>query len=257
MKWFKHDTDANLDGKLQNVLLDYGLEGYGLYWYCIELIAGKVDKDNIKFELEHDARIIARNTGSTQQKVEEMMRSFIKLGLFENIDGRVTCLKLAARLDKSMTSNSEMRKLIDSLKNHDPVMTPSEDSHDKVMKEEIRIDKIKDLSDSQAKTDIDFSPVIHKWNEFAEKNNLQKIQGITRKRKAKVKTSYKSYRGYCKDFKREPLELNEWLEVMIDIAEYNITDFDRGDNPSGWTMSFDYLLTEKVVAKATENGVLR
>ena len=30
MKWFKHDSDANLDAKLQNVLLDYGLEGYGL-----------------------------------------------------------------------------------------------------------------------------------------------------------------------------------------------------------------------------------
>ncbi len=54
MKWIKHDTDANQDNKLQNVLLDYGLEGYGLYWYCIELIGSKVDKDNITFELEHD-----------------------------------------------------------------------------------------------------------------------------------------------------------------------------------------------------------
>ncbi len=71
MKWVQHDTDANQDAKLQNVLLDYGLEGYGLYWYCIELIAQKVDKDNITFELEHDARIIARNVGSTPQKVEE------------------------------------------------------------------------------------------------------------------------------------------------------------------------------------------
>ena len=77
MKWVKHDTDANQDAKLQNVLLDYGLEGYGLYWYCIELIAGKVDKDNITFELEHDARIIARSVGSTAQKVEEMMRYFV------------------------------------------------------------------------------------------------------------------------------------------------------------------------------------
>ena len=66
------------------MLLDYGLDGYGLYWYCIELIAGKVEVDNITFSLEHDARIIARNTGSTVQKVEEMMRYFIKVGLFEN-----------------------------------------------------------------------------------------------------------------------------------------------------------------------------
>ena len=137
MKWIKHDTDANQDAKLQNVLLDYGLEGYGLYWYCIELIAGKVDKDNITFELEHDARIIARNVGSTAQKVEEMMRYFVELGLFEDSQGTITCLKLARRLDKSMTSNPEMRQLIENIKNHDGVMTQSEEP----MQDKIRLDK--------------------------------------------------------------------------------------------------------------------
>lgn len=140
IKWIKHDTDANQDAKLQNVLLDYGLEGYGLYWYCIELIAGKVDQDNITFELEHDARIIARNTGSTPQKVEEMMRYFVKLGLFEDSSGVITCLKLARRLDKSMTSNPQMRDLIGKIKSHDGVMIKS----DKVMQDKIRSDKTRE-----------------------------------------------------------------------------------------------------------------
>lgn len=146
MKWLKHDTDANQDAKLQNVLLDYGLEGYGLYWYCIELIAGKVDKDNITFELEHDARIIARNVGSTAQKVEEMMRYFVELGLFEDSQGTITCLKLARRLDKSMTSNPEMRATIENLKSHDSIMTQSEKPmQDKIRLDKNRIDKNKDL----------------------------------------------------------------------------------------------------------------
>ena len=161
MKWIKHDTDANQDAKLQNVLLDYGLEGYGLYWYCIELIAGKVDKDNITFELEHDARIIARNTGSTPQKVEEMMRYFVELGLFENADGVITCLKLARRLDKSMTSNTEMRALIENMRNHDGVMTKSEkpmqeekrlEENRKEVKEHVRPDGLTDL---QIKEEMD------------------------------------------------------------------------------------------------------
>lgn len=139
MHWFKHDADANQDAKLQNVLLDYGLEGYGLYWYCIELIAGKVDKDNIKFELEHDARILARNTGSTPQKVEEMMKYFVKAGLFECSNNTITCLKLAKRLDKSMTSNPQMREIIGNFKNHDGVMTES----GKVMQDKIRLEEIK------------------------------------------------------------------------------------------------------------------
>lgn len=97
------------------MLLDYGLEGYGLYWYCLELIASKVDKDKVTFELEHDARVIARNSGSTPQKVEEMMRYFVSVGLFENAEGVISCLKMAKRLDKSMTSNNEMRKIIEGL----------------------------------------------------------------------------------------------------------------------------------------------
>lgn len=122
-------------------MLDYGLEGYGLYWYCIELIAGKVSKDCITFELEHDARIIARNTGSTPKKVEEIMTYFVDSGLFENSSGMITCMKLAKRLDKSMTSNPEMRNIIESLKlnSHDKVMTQSE----KPMQDKIRLDKIR------------------------------------------------------------------------------------------------------------------
>jgi hypothetical protein len=59
MRWFKHDADANADAKLKKVRIKYGMQGYGLYWYCLELIAGNVDVDNITFELEHDAEIIA------------------------------------------------------------------------------------------------------------------------------------------------------------------------------------------------------
>lgn len=139
MKWFKHDSDANMDFKLQQILLDYGLEGYGLYWYCIELIVNKLDSDHVKFELEHDSRIIARNTGSTVQKVEEMMRRFVELKLFECIDSKITCLKIAKRLDKSMTSSYTMRALIGQIKSdsHDVVMT----NPDGVMREEIRTEK--------------------------------------------------------------------------------------------------------------------
>lgn len=156
MRWFKHDSNANADSKLQNVLLDYGLEGYGLYWYCIELIAGKVDADNITFSLEHDARIIARNTGSTAQKVEEMMRYFVRVGLFESAGGLITCMKMARRLDQSMTSNPAMRAIINGLKAKDglvvakPVASESENhdcgmtNSDEVMQDQIRLDQIRD-----------------------------------------------------------------------------------------------------------------
>lgn len=159
MKWFKHDSDANRDGKLQNVLLDYGLEGYGLYWYCLELITYDVDQHNLTFDLRHDARIIARNVGSTEKRVEEMMRYFIEIGLFECSQGHITCLKLLKRLDQSMTSKSGYRAAINAAKEqfkleklinptpkgHDRVMTGSWKGHELELEEELEEEIEKDI----------------------------------------------------------------------------------------------------------------
>lgn len=143
MDWFKHDSNASLDDKLQEILLDYGLEGYGLYWYCIELIVGRVSAENITFELKHDARVIARNTGSTVQKVEEMMKRFVELGLFESNNGTITCLKVAKRLMTSATSNPVMRDIITKCNNNKHLSNASCRSHDDVMKDKNRLDKIR------------------------------------------------------------------------------------------------------------------
>jgi hypothetical protein len=184
MKWIKHDADANQDAKLQNVLLDYGLEGYGLYWYCIELIAGKVSKDCITFELEHDARIIARNTGSTPKKVEEIMTYFVDSGLFENSSGMITCMKLAKRLDKSMTSNPEMRNIIESLKlnSHDKVMTQSE----KPMQDKIRLEENRVTNNDRSN---DQSDVVEKAFEWFWANSWKPAKKLI----GKVDTSPKSF----------------------------------------------------------------
>ncbi|MEF8646950.1 Lin1244/Lin1753 domain-containing protein [Escherichia coli] len=136
MKWFKHDSDANRDEKLQNVLLDYGLEGYGLYWYCLELITYDVDQYNLTFDLRHDARIIARNVGSTEKRIEEMMKYFIEIGLFECSKGHITCLKLLKRLDQSMTSKSAYRAAINTAKEQlklEKLINPTQKGHDRVM----------------------------------------------------------------------------------------------------------------------------
>ena len=187
MQWVKHDTNANQDAKLQSVLLDYGLEGYGLYWYCIELIAGKVSQENITFELEHDARIIARNTGSTSAKVTEMMRNFVDIGLFEDSNGTVTCLKLAKRLDQSMTSNPKMRALISSLKsgsnpneNHDGIMMKS----DLVMQDKNRIDKNR-IDKKTCEPKVPFKMITELYMELLP--SLPKVALLTEKRKTAIR----------------------------------------------------------------------
>ena len=102
MKWFKHDSNASSDAKLKKVQMKYGLQGYGLYWKCLEMIAANVEKHNFTFQLEHDAELIAHETGINVELVNEMMSFMVDLKLFECIDNKIFCLKMA-RLKKRMS----------------------------------------------------------------------------------------------------------------------------------------------------------
>lgn len=100
MKWFKHDSDASNDAKLKKLRLKYGAQGYGIYWYCLELIARNVEKHNLTFELEHDAELIADDFKLSSDLVQHIMTFMVDIGLFENTNGIITCLKMATRADE-------------------------------------------------------------------------------------------------------------------------------------------------------------
>lgn len=100
MKWFKHDSDASNDAKLKKLRLKYGAQGYGIYWYCLELIARNVEKHNLTFELEHDAELIADDFKLSADLVQHIMTYMVELELFENVGGVISCLKMATRADE-------------------------------------------------------------------------------------------------------------------------------------------------------------
>ncbi len=114
MKWFKHFSDARDGKKLSKLRMKYGVEGYGIYWYCLECVAGDLGSGKITFELKHDAEIIAFNLKMDTLKVEEIMRYMIDIDLFENSEGKITCLRLAKYLDKKVTRNKGIHQVIDS-----------------------------------------------------------------------------------------------------------------------------------------------
>jgi len=244
MKWYKHDSNANMDGKLQEILLDYGLEGYGLYWYCLELITGKVDRDNVTFQLEHDSRIIARNTGSSAKKVQEMMTRFVDLGLFENTDGFITCLKLARRIDKSMTSNPEMREIIGNLNNsHDSIMTQSEyPMQDKTRLEEKRKDLSPNGSVSQPKK-VDNCPHEEIANLYMEMlPELPRVAKLTDKRKKSLGAAWRS------DPKCQNLEF--WKGYFEAVSQ---SDFLMG-RKTDWAADFDFVINQNKMIKIIEGA---
>lgn len=117
MRWFKHDAYASNDPKLEKLRMKYGVEGYGLYFYCLELIARELTSNKYTFELEHDSEIIAHNLSMDSRKVEEILVYCVKQGLFEINEGNViTCFKLLKRLDDSTAKSPAIKKLIENAK---------------------------------------------------------------------------------------------------------------------------------------------
>jgi hypothetical protein len=170
MKWFKHDSNAQMNAKLRRVRAKYGMEGYGIYWYCLELIAQNVDKNNLTFALEHDSELISIDTGIHPEIIQEMMQEFVKLELFENVKGIIKCIRLASRSDEYT------QKLINNMKNNpDIIPILSRQCRDKVRSNRIeknRLEQNKDLSKSD---DLDFSEF---WKNYPRKESKKKSQQI-------------------------------------------------------------------------------
>lgn len=152
MKWFQHDADASTDAKVKKLILRHGAIGYAVYFHCLELIAGTITMTNINFELEHDAEIIADNLkiqGDKDtagiDKVNNIMRTIIQLGLFEESENRIFCFQLAKRLDNTVSRSPEIGKIKEATKKlrSNYVETTKKLGADEIKSDEIKSDEIK------------------------------------------------------------------------------------------------------------------
>lgn len=144
MKWFKHFTNAHNDNALTKVRMRYGADGYAIYWYCLELIAGDLDSHKANFELSHDAEVIGFALKIDQLRVEEIMTYMVNLGLFESNNNVITCLKIAKFLEKKSTRNPQIHAIIDKVAAENPEMSatsPQLSATNRARLDKTRLDK--------------------------------------------------------------------------------------------------------------------
>ena len=48
MKWFRHNSDSYSNLKIQELIGEHGIEGYGVWWICCELVAQQGEKFSLK-----------------------------------------------------------------------------------------------------------------------------------------------------------------------------------------------------------------
>lgn len=102
MKWFKHESDAYTNLKLQILRNEFGFEGYGFFWLCLELIA----QQGKNFELSTDKqwlRALEGITGFKKEKVEKLLERLADLELIDKKSlkkGNLYAPKMSERADE-------------------------------------------------------------------------------------------------------------------------------------------------------------
>ena len=113
--------------------------------------------------MKDDSETIAFELSVQEKRVEEIMHYLVEVGLFESSQGIVTCLKLAERLDKSMTNSPKMRSWLDNksvMTCADEVMTDADD-----VKTCAELDKIR-LEENRKEKSNDNAPLVLQSFEF-------------------------------------------------------------------------------------------
>jgi hypothetical protein len=174
IKWFKHDADASNDAKLRKLRLKYGAQGYGIYWYCLELIARNVEKHNLTFELEHDALLIADDFKLSSEIVQEMMAYMVNLGLFENTNGVITCIKMSTRTDEY---TQKLIKTINSCRDNVGILS-AETPRKSVLREEKRREE--NIKEKKMQTPVWLPPIPKNLlDDYLEVRKAKKVGRLT------------------------------------------------------------------------------
>lgn len=82
MKWFKHQSDSYSNLKHRQVIAEFGVEAYGLYWICVELVAQQGEKSRIK-GFKGWKKMLELASGLSEQVIDKHLSLFATVRLID------------------------------------------------------------------------------------------------------------------------------------------------------------------------------
>lgn len=149
MNWFKHDTASLSDAKIERLMLDFGIEGYGVYFAVVELISKDLSMSHPSYELEHDSILLAHKFKIDTLRIEKIMKRCVELGLFCITDkGRIACPKISKRLNDHYIRNPQIKQI--GVESTLPQRSDDVEPTSQRRKEEIREEKKREEEEGEA-----------------------------------------------------------------------------------------------------------
>jgi uncharacterized protein (DUF427 family) len=99
MKWFKHDVDASNDSRIRKLKRKFGMEGYGIYFNTLELVARGFESNLGMLPIEWDDDALEMEFETTPDKIRTVFKYMVQIGLFEETNGQLFNPKIVNRCD--------------------------------------------------------------------------------------------------------------------------------------------------------------
>jgi hypothetical protein len=110
MTFMRHDT------RIKRVIRKYGADGYAVYNFILESIAGNLDAKSPIPDLEDTSEDIAHDLRLDTLRVQEIVSFCIEQDLFtqEDISGHIICLKMYKFLDDATRKSESVVKMLNN-----------------------------------------------------------------------------------------------------------------------------------------------
>ncbi len=239
-RYFPHDYDAFSDPKIQNIMVDFGVTGYGAFWYIVEQL---YQNDGVLPLSQHKAFAFALHLEC------KIIASIIQdYNLFENDGENFWSNAVNARVDR-MKKVSESRRL--SAANRWNLSNSNSESKSNAkamqMHGNINININNNKEGENGKNDemesIDYSEIVGLWMKHCPE--LAKPTKMTDTRREKIRIRMAEMGKTRAD------QLITLETVFIKIGE---SEFCNGNNDRGWKADFDWVFkNESNWVKVIEN----
>ena len=80
MKWYQHESECHNDEKIRELIHEHGVEGYGVYHVCLEIISEKID-DKLIARVEISDRVLCEKLRLKSLRVERILNFCTTLSL--------------------------------------------------------------------------------------------------------------------------------------------------------------------------------
>lgn len=241
MKWFKHYTNASDSVKLNHLIDDLGIEGYGRYWLLLEMLAEEFDGSSTTFHI-HSHKISSKVRIKFSKKLATFMQKLSNFHLIEfKLVGKVYEIESPILLElQSRDFKTARNKRGDTV----PKNKIKNKIKDKDLEQDKELEKDKELKTAKAvsvpaESLGDFKWFVDVWNQKVY--DLPSIKILSKKRAQLLKALIKQH-GKEEIF---------WENFLTQIQQ---SDFLTGRDGKWQNCSVDWVLNPNNFLKVLEGN---